>query len=504
MLVHCSEITILERLNNQHPFCQGQFKVSERNESFPDSGVEARPACIRDQLLVDALACHTSSAERAGNVATDFGHALVYAGLQSPVTGVLQLVDRASNTSLAERCTLISPPERRPFGSPEWHAQQIGGALGVVAPFLLAARTTRGAMNACGLPISRAEGAVGLNWLRSNRASTAIGESLITGFGFDFVARPVRPEDGDFWSARLKNGTVGALTFGALSSGSIGLRQMAGNSLSAMTGARRVVSEVAIGASAGVPAGLIGADARSLLFNQKFASFDDRIQNAYSMAFVGGTLSAFQQLPEQRNLSDRTVRRDRDGSDQLTATDRTRTTTDRPRIEMRTLTEVPEITRLQEIADQLPGLHANLRRWHRSGGQIRVATIGDEPVGFVAYGRPDRFLNEVLVAYVGVDPHYQGMGIGRQLMESVINEPHPGAHFVGLTVRVSNSKAISLYESLGFREVSRMREYYGRPREDGISMMRELFEGGWQRYQERKAALEAAKPSESTSRNDSR
>ena len=45
-----------------------------------------------------------------------------------------------------------------------------------------------------------------------------------------------------------------------------------------------------------------------------------------------------------------------------------------------------------------------------------------------------------------------------------------GTDFISLEVRESNTAAISLYESLGFEEMGRRKNFYRRPPEDALIM----------------------------------
>lgn len=160
------------------------------------------------------------------------------------------------------------------------------------------------------------------------------------------------------------------------------------------------------------------------------------------------------------------------------------------KLSLHSVRDSDEIAKLQKISDQLPGLNANLWKFHDVGGQIRVAEVRKQPVGFIAYHRGQEPTGVIDIAYLGVDPKFQGMGLGKKLMQSVVHDSHfhGDANILGLSVRVSNSRAISLYEKLGFREVKRLSNYYSA--EDGIGMIRELRPNGWQRYLDIKASLQ--------------
>lgn len=72
--------------------------------------------------------------------------------------------------------------------------------------------------------------------------------------------------------------------------------------------------------------------------------------------------------------------------------------------------------------------------------------------------------NEGHITNVAVDPAYQGRGLGRQLMEELIARIKPlGVDSMTLEVRPSNTRAINLYTSMGFRSVGQRPKYYTNP-----------------------------------------
>ncbi|MDA3832183.1 MAG: GNAT family protein [Spirochaetales bacterium] len=84
------------------------------------------------------------------------------------------------------------------------------------------------------------------------------------------------------------------------------------------------------------------------------------------------------------------------------------------------------------------------------------AFAGSILLGIVRYSRYSGS-NERHRAYVAglyVDPGHRGQGVGRALLEKVLNESHkdPTIRRINLTVVSDQSKAIRLYESLGFVE----------------------------------------------------
>ena len=82
-------------------------------------------------------------------------------------------------------------------------------------------------------------------------------------------------------------------------------------------------------------------------------------------------------------------------------------------------------------------------------------------------------LDEAPLFNIAVDPAFQRRGLGRALLERVIDEVEKrGVVTLWLEVRASNVAAIALYESLGFNEATIRRNYYPTVdgREDAIIM----------------------------------
>lgn len=68
---------------------------------------------------------------------------------------------------------------------------------------------------------------------------------------------------------------------------------------------------------------------------------------------------------------------------------------------------------------------------------------------------------DVQVMTVATDPGYQGRGIARRLLVTLLERARAlRAESVLLEVRVDNPSAIHLYESLGFTQLGRRRGYY--------------------------------------------
>lgn len=79
------------------------------------------------------------------------------------------------------------------------------------------------------------------------------------------------------------------------------------------------------------------------------------------------------------------------------------------------------------------------------------------------------------ITTIGVDPHYQRCGYGKELMRAMIDlASQHGCEVMSLEVRVSNELAILLYESLGFEKQSIRKDYYQDNHEDAYLMIKRL------------------------------
>jgi [ribosomal protein S18]-alanine N-acetyltransferase len=91
--------------------------------------------------------------------------------------------------------------------------------------------------------------------------------------------------------------------------------------------------------------------------------------------------------------------------------------------------------------------------------------------GISRLGRKPPFEYEVHT--IGVDPAYQGQGIGRRLLDELLKFADGGV--VYLEVRTDNEVAIALYRGRGFEQVGLRRRYYRVSGADAYMMRREAL-----------------------------
>ena len=100
-----------------------------------------------------------------------------------------------------------------------------------------------------------------------------------------------------------------------------------------------------------------------------------------------------------------------------------------------------------------------------------VAVSGEVVVG---YAGTWLVINEAHVTNVAVGVPYRGKGMGRRLMECMMDLARDN-HMESMTleVRVSNMAARTLYSKLGFVEAGIRKNYYTETREDALILWRE-------------------------------
>jgi ribosomal-protein-alanine N-acetyltransferase len=102
----------------------------------------------------------------------------------------------------------------------------------------------------------------------------------------------------------------------------------------------------------------------------------------------------------------------------------------------------------------------------KPSGICLAASTGDELLGYVICSRYDQVWHLMNIA---VAPERRGSGIAGQLMRRLIEESQGKLPFT-LEVRVSNSRAIGMYERFGFRSAGVRPRYYHDNGEDALIM----------------------------------
>lgn len=101
-----------------------------------------------------------------------------------------------------------------------------------------------------------------------------------------------------------------------------------------------------------------------------------------------------------------------------------------------------------------------------------AARVDGKLVGYAGIARLGRTRPyEYEIHTIGVDPAFQGQGIGRKLLSRLVEFAGGGTIF--LEVRTDNVAAIALYESEGFTRMGVRKRYYRASGADAYTMKRE-------------------------------
>ena len=106
-------------------------------------------------------------------------------------------------------------------------------------------------------------------------------------------------------------------------------------------------------------------------------------------------------------------------------------------------------------------------------GHYVAARVGETLVGYAGIFRLGRIPPfEYEIHTIGVDPEFQGRGIGRRMLTELLDVAGPHA-VVHLEVRTDNEPAIALYKASGFTTVGLRKRYYRMSGADAYSMRRD-------------------------------
>jgi ribosomal-protein-alanine N-acetyltransferase len=86
--------------------------------------------------------------------------------------------------------------------------------------------------------------------------------------------------------------------------------------------------------------------------------------------------------------------------------------------------------------------------------------------------------NQAELHNIAIDPEQQGKGLGSQFLKALISGLPTTVKQFYLEVRVSNFRAIRLYQQLGFVKIAERKDYYrnGLGREDAVIMAKQCNE----------------------------
>jgi len=129
-------------------------------------------------------------------------------------------------------------------------------------------------------------------------------------------------------------------------------------------------------------------------------------------------------------------------------------------LEMQPMTEddLGEVMNIEFLVCPFPWGRGNFKDSMDSGYVCRVFRLEGKLIGYFVV-MP--VVDEAHLLSISVSPKQQGKGYGSQVLREVFNAARElGAEKVLLEVRPSNTNALALYQSFGFKQIGRRRDYY--------------------------------------------
>ena len=136
-----------------------------------------------------------------------------------------------------------------------------------------------------------------------------------------------------------------------------------------------------------------------------------------------------------------------------------------------TILDVDAVAALEEASFARPWKKADFE-YEMTQNPVARYLVARKDGKIIGFSSAHIYLDEVHIANVVVDEAQRGQGIGRALMDGLMQyAANLGVSYMTLEVRVSNAAAIALYQSLGFFKVSVRPKYYEDNQEDALLMV---------------------------------
>ena len=136
--------------------------------------------------------------------------------------------------------------------------------------------------------------------------------------------------------------------------------------------------------------------------------------------------------------------------------------------------DLPEVMVIERTNYQFPWEEDIFRDCFKANYNCWVCEEQDIVLGYCILSMA---VGEAHVLNICVAPTEQGQGIGRKMLEHLIETARGRAETMFLEVRPSNTVAIALYEDMGFNEIGVRKGYYQSEhgREDGLMLALQIF-----------------------------
>jgi ribosomal-protein-alanine N-acetyltransferase len=112
--------------------------------------------------------------------------------------------------------------------------------------------------------------------------------------------------------------------------------------------------------------------------------------------------------------------------------------------------DIPQVVDIEQRSFKFPKPEAIFREDEH---KYLLAKDDSKVIGYIGI---EKILDEVHIINMAIDPDYRQQGIGKRLMQHVLNDEE----VFFLEVRVSNESAKGIYEKYGFKVINIRKGYY--------------------------------------------
>ncbi|MGR9115743.1 MAG: ribosomal protein S18-alanine N-acetyltransferase [Gammaproteobacteria bacterium] len=145
------------------------------------------------------------------------------------------------------------------------------------------------------------------------------------------------------------------------------------------------------------------------------------------------------------------------------------------RLRRMTASDLPSVLAIEQQNYNYPWSEGIFKDCFKAGYNCWVCEEMDRILG---YSIVSIAVGEAHILNISVDPAEHGQGIGRKMLENLIEVARSKkAETIFLEVRPSNSGAIALYQKMGFNEIGVRKDYYPAEngREDALMLALQIF-----------------------------
>ena len=136
---------------------------------------------------------------------------------------------------------------------------------------------------------------------------------------------------------------------------------------------------------------------------------------------------------------------------------------------------ISSVAELERSCFSSPISEANLRALLLGGIGKGFVCIETKSGNISAYGGVIVAAGEAQILNIATHENFRRQGLGRLVVKSILEYSEAlGAEYITLEVRENNLPAIRLYESLGFFEVGKIKDYYVSPKENALILKKDL------------------------------